>query len=298
MLAALSMPIPLWILPALFGALANALYFFGVKRLVRDVDPFLLGAVTYTAGGVLLLLVSWAAGLPAIAPDFPWAVAGTVALNIVATVLYYRALAVADLSLCIPMLAFTPVFLIAIAYVILGEVPGPAGAAGILLVAGGAYLMHWDEDWATPLAPFAMIVSNPGVMAMAGVALLFAVSSSIDKVVVLTSDPLFGSGMVFLLLGVAFSVLSLARSPHAIRPAGPFPAAALLAVSVVLAIEAFSINLAYTLAIVPYVISVKRLSIVISVVFGILLLGEGDALRRIAGSACMLAGAVVIALLG
>jgi uncharacterized membrane protein len=69
-------------------------------------------------------------------------------------------------------------------------------------------------------------------------------------------------------------------------------------VGLVLALEVVSINTAYTLAIVPYVITIKRLAIFFSVLYGGLLLGERQLGGRIVGAMVMIAGAAMIALFG
>ena len=70
------------------------------------------------------------------------------------------------------------------------------------------------------------------------------------------------------------------------------------AIGLILVVEAVSINLAYTLSIVPYVISIKRLSIFFAVLFGGYLLREGGIRARAAGSLVMVAGTALIALWG
>jgi hypothetical protein len=62
--------------------------------------------------------------------------------------------------------------------------------------------------------------------------------------------------------------------------------------------EVIAINTAYTMAIVPYVITVKRLAIFFSVLAGGLLLAERQLGGRITGAAVMIAGVAVIALWG
>jgi len=59
-----------------------------------------------------------------------------------------------------------------------------------------------------------------------------------------------------------------------------------------------AINTAYTMAIVPYVITVKRLAIFFSVLAGGLLLAERQLGGRITGAAVMIAVVAVIALGG
>src|ERR1017187_1629453 len=51
--------------------------------------------------------------------------------------LYFRALQISPLSMCIPFLAFTPVFLIPSTYIILGQKPEPIKLLGVLLIVAG-----------------------------------------------------------------------------------------------------------------------------------------------------------------
>ena len=57
-----------------------------------------------------------------------------------------------------------------------------------------------------------------------------------------------------------------------------------------------TINFAYLQAIVPYVISIKRLSVVFGVVLGGLIFHEKHILTRVAGALIMVAGSALIAL--
>ena len=51
--------------------------------------------------------------------------------------LYFRALQISPLSMCIPFLAFTPVFLIPSTYIILGQKPEPIKLLGVALIVVG-----------------------------------------------------------------------------------------------------------------------------------------------------------------
>ena len=62
------------------------------------------------------------------------------------------------------------------------------------------------------------------------------------------------------------------------------------------AAEAISINIAYTIQIVPYVIAIKRLSIIFMVLYGTILCHERGLAMRSAGAALMVGGAVIILL--
>ncbi|RQD82784.1 MAG: hypothetical protein D5R96_03875 [Methanocalculus sp. MSAO_Arc2] len=294
----------LWFFFALGGALSQAVYAGMVKSLLQERHPYVLAGFSFLSASFFLFASTMIIGPPPLGPDLFPAVFGTVLINIIATILLYQALTTSDLSLCIPMLAFTPVFLLATSFVILGELPTLLGACGMLLVATGAYLLHLDTGAgriATLMTPFLRLSRDRGIQSMLVVAFLFSISVNFDKKVVENSDPFFGSMIVFFLLATAFLFLATVRHTGHIRTNQEVrirPLMAYLAVGVVLACEIIMINLAYTLNIVPYVISIKRLAIIFSVFFGILLFQERFGWGRIIGAAIMVIGAGTIAIYG
>jgi drug/metabolite transporter (DMT)-like permease len=296
-----------WFILALAGAFCQALYNLSIKVLLRTIRPYQLAGYSFLSGSVVLFFISLFHGIPILDPGFLSAVAVTVGINIIATILFYRALSTTDLSLCTPMLAFTPVFLILTSFLILGEIPSFAGMVGILLVAAGAYLLNLEYKDGRPSSlktPLRMLAHHRGVQAMLLVAFLFSISVNYDKKVVETSDPLFGSAIVLLLLGTTFLLCDIWSGKRVSgsmkeRPRGSgkqywfFPA-----IGLILAFEGITINVAYTMEIVPYVISVKRLAIFFSVLFGGLLLAERQLAGRMIGAVVMIAGTVVIGIWG
>jgi drug/metabolite transporter (DMT)-like permease len=369
----------LWFPLALIGAVSQAAYSLSIKVLLRWFSPYRLAGFSYLACSLILLLITLFSGIPPLGPGLFPALAVSVAINVVATILFFRALATTDLSLCFPMLAFTPVFLILTSFVILGESPSAAGAAGILLVTVGAFLLARDPGDPALLTPFNTIRTERGVQLMLLVAFLYSISVNYDKEVVTNSSPLFGAALFSFFIAVAFLIIAFTirkriaaqsrriedsrdrepevpatdsqnnavpdtspemdpqNTPDNLKaepdihlwnlrcpettpeidpgntierhsssimpdlPATPFPypvPLAFAAVGAVLALEGISINTAYTLSIVPYVITVKRLSIFFAVLFGWLLLHEKHIRARMTGAIVMIAGAVVIGLWG
>jgi uncharacterized membrane protein len=148
------------------------------------------------------------------------------------------------------------------------------------------------------------------------VAFLFAVSINFDKIAMLNSDPFFGMGLTVLAVGGALLIISAYsfrksgstsfRNPGntggTTRGPGIFPSdygmylSRAAAIGTVVAIEAASINIAYNLQIVPYVIEIKRLSILFVVIFGTLVFSEHETGKRLAGAALMVTGAIIIML--
>ncbi|MDD1696043.1 MAG: DMT family transporter [Methanoregula sp.] len=308
----------LWILLALLGAVTNAAYFIIIKNYITSLDPRILTGIGFTLGGILLFVVSARIGFPVIGPEFFPAVAITVILNICGLSLIFRALSSSDLSLSMPMLSFTPVILIGTSYVILHEVPSFFGFIGICIIVSGSYVLNISAGHEHFLDPVRSMIRNRGSWYMLIVAFLFAVSISFDKIAMLNSDPFFGMALTVLAIGSAFLIISayshtvkMRRDAHLTHhipeakeqkdlQATPIPLQQIAGLSFLIglfvAIEAASINVAYTLQIVPYVIAIKRLSIIFMVLYGTIVLSEGDLEKRVMGATIMVAGAIIILL--
>ena len=305
----------LWILLALLGAVTNAGYFIIIKRYIKTIDPRILTGIGFTCGGFLLFTVSALRGFPVIGQDFFLAVAITAILNIISLSLIFKALSSSDLSLSIPMLSFTPIILIGTSYLLLNEVPSVAGIAGICIIVIGSYVLNISAEDKHFLDPVKSMLRKRGSWYMLIVAFLFAVSINFDKIAMLNSDPFFGMALTVLAIGGSFVLMAaytlisgrnMARKrdyPHYVAPVSGFPLfppkkyftlASLIGIFV--AIEAASINVAYTLQIVPYVIAIKRLSIIFVVLYGTLVFSEGETGKRLMGAVLMVAGAIIIVL--
>jgi len=314
----------LWILLALLGAVTNAAYFIIVKMFIATVDPRLLTGIGFTLGGCLLFAASALRGFPVIGPEFFPAVAITVILNILGLNLIFKALSSSDLSLSVPMLSFTPAILIGTSYVILHEVPSLPGFFGICIIVSGSYVLNISAGHEHFLDPVRSMMRNRCSWYMLIVAFLFATSINFDKIAMLNSDPFFGIALTVMSIGMGFLLISAysrldsrkrntdlagnnrvqAGLPDLTGPPGlPTRAFALkqfaglsLLVGLFVAIEAASVNVAYTLQIVPYVIAIKRLSIIFMVLYGTIVFSEGELGKRVMGAALMVAGAVIILL--
>lgn len=282
-----------WFLFAILGALSDATYYASIKKLVKELDQYVLASGVFLSASVVLFLISYVVGLPAIGPGFYSAVLVTVILNIASAILYFKALKVTDLSLAMPMVAFTPVFLIFTSFVLLNEFPTLYGMAGIFLIVLGSYVLNTGKNKAGLLDPFKEIIRNKGILFMLFVAFLYSISSNFDKIVVLNSDPVFGSSMVFLMLGLSFLFISFAKKREVVK-AYRENAHKFILVGMVIAFVAIPINIAFTMAIVPYVISLKRLNILFSVLYGGLLFKEKDIAKRLFGALLMVVGTILI----
>jgi drug/metabolite transporter (DMT)-like permease len=304
----------LWVILALTGAVTNAGYFIVTKKMLQSINPYVLAAGSFLTPALFLLFISVRSGIPVTGDRFLFAVAITAGLNIIATILVYRALATTDISLAIPMLSFTPVFLMGTSFLLLHELPTRIGALGILIIVSGSYVLNLSPGQKSIADPIRSIAQHPGVLYMLVVALIYAITVNFDKMVVMESDTVFGSAIVFVVIGSAFVIITLVSHvgicvplgfkkdpPAVIVPNQESPGkryrwmvVGFMFIGVLITIEAIVINYAYTLQIVPYIIAFKRMSIVLSVLTGAIVFHEPDLGRRLTGAVLMVLGAVLI----
>jgi uncharacterized membrane protein len=232
-------------------------------------------------------------GFPAIDPRI-WSVYVIAApLELAAILLYIRAISLSPLSLTVPFLSFTPVFLLLTSPVILGEFPQPAGIAGIILIVCGAYLLNAGAFREGLSAPVRALARERGPLLMLLVALLYSVTANFGKMGVLYSSVTFFPASYFSLIALAYAVMLLraGRLGAVLTPR-------LMLTGVLSAVMLTFHMMAVKLVLVSYMIAVKRTSLLFGILFGTLLLGEGGAKERIIAGLVMVAGILAIAFLG
>jgi drug/metabolite transporter (DMT)-like permease len=197
----MSIPLPVLLLIVACG-LGWAGFDLTRKLLVREIPPVAL--VFLLTIGSVPLFAAWMAqqGAGGPGPGYFGPALGSVLLNIVANLLFLQAMRVAPLSVTIPLLSLTPVFATLLAIPLLGELPTPAHACGILLVVAGAIGLHWRRRSADDSGQHGTL---KGALMVALTALLWSLTIPFDKLAVERANaPLHG---VVLTAGVAAGVL-------------------------------------------------------------------------------------------
>ena len=282
---------PLALLCALSLATSDAL----VKKALTGHDDVLILWLRLVVALPFLLSTLLVIPLPTLYPGFWPAVLTALPLEMLAAVLYVRALKLSPLGLTLPFLALTPVFLLVIPWLLLGERIAPAGVAGILCIAAGSYTLNLKEVRQGFLAPFRAIRREPGSRMMIAVAFIFSFTSTLGKQAIACSSPLFFAALYFSLLVLAFAPIALWRgrrelAAHSRREA--LRATFLPGISYAVSIACHMLALSLTK--VAYMISVKRLSLLFGVLYGHYLFREESLRERLLGTALMLAGVVLI----
>jgi uncharacterized membrane protein len=173
-------------------ALTQAVKDACLKRCLGEMDA----VVAVTAYSTLAACFFWvAAGLepfPVLAGEFWIILAIGGLLGVVTFALYGKALKGGDMSLTLPMLAFTPLFLLVTSPLTLGEFPSPAGVGGLLCVVGGSYVLNLRERRKGFWGPVRALWTNRFARLMLLVAAIWSVGANVDKLGLRASSP--GSG--------------------------------------------------------------------------------------------------------
>ncbi len=233
---------------------------------------------------------------PVIQPTFWIALAVSGMILTYTTLLYNKSIQLSDLSLTTPMLTLSPIFLLVTSPLILGEFPSRAGLVGIVLTVMGSYILNSKETQKGYLAPFKAMLTERGPRLMLMVALFFSVGANVDKIGVVNSSPFFW----VLSLNIVSSLLLLPimfwRTRN-ILPKIKTEMKYLVGMGLIDALALICQMTALTMAIVPYVISVKRTSALMSSLFGFFVFKEKGARERLIGVVLMLAGLIFITIL-
>lgn len=218
-------------------------------------------------------------------------------LDVTAFYLYMKAIKMSPLSLCIPFLSFTPVFMLFTGFIILGEMPNLWGGLGILLVVAGSYVINVNKVKDGYLAPFGAIITQPGSLLMLVVSVMFSFMAVLGKMAILHSSPTF-FGFLFLtsLNLITLAVFPLLGKVRWKRLLTMYTAG--LWVGLMLFFHVLCHTLAIGMVEAVYMIAVKRMSILLSVVYGWLVFREIEIRHRLMGASLMFVGVVAITLFG
>lgn len=244
------------------------------------------------------LLVSWpyflyrAASTPLPQLDYMVGVAllGHVSLFCWSLLLYVEVVSNYPLSLTVPLICFTPLFLLATSPLMLGEEFSLFGISGIALIVFGALVLYRLPESKGILGPVKALANNQGARKMLMVAFLWSLTGNFDRLGVMHSSQEFWAALDMSAIILCLFVIR-ARQSIKTRLLNFYNCLAGV-------INGFAIYFYYwaiSLQQVGYVISVKRTSVLFGVLLGNLIFKEGELKERLFGAGLMLGGVIAIA---
>lgn len=287
--------------------------------LVMGATSLLLFAVSFTTGGPQISTANWSWN-----SGFWFPMLATGLLNIGIQFANTRAKALEDLSLVAPIATSTPAIVILVGIVVLGEMPGKLGWAGIWLLALGTYTLgikdlfeklakpspkpstlemivgerrsgwrFWLSVW---LAPITSLSRSRGARWAYLAVLLALFSLNYDALTARNANVAFGAGCIFGITAVGNAVLAtLKREFTGLNVSSAIVTIVFL--GVLFTAMHVAVNTAYRATLMSHIGALKRLAIPLTLVGTYLLLGERKNFAgRLVGGLLMTAGAILIGL--
>lgn len=283
-----------WLLLALSTAFFEAVKDVFSKSGLRNIDEYVLTWCLSVFTVLFLFPVLLVIGIPSLQPNFWIALVVGGSLNTIAFLLYVKAIKQSDLSITLPIVNFTPLFLLLTSPLIVHESLTLLDFCGSLLIIAGSYVLNLKNRRDGYLAPFRSLICEPGPKLMLVVALIWSFTSAVDKVGVQNSSPLFWAISLYSFVGLALPPIMVYKSPSYFRHITR-NLKALLPIGFFNAIAIFCQMNALTMTLVVNVISVKRTSTLIGALFGFLVFQERGIRQRLLGAVIMVLGVILIA---
>ncbi len=285
----------LWIILSLLTAFFHSSKDLLSKRVLQGVNEYVVVFGTNLFALPLLLYITSLETAPIILPQFLTTLLLAGFIDSCGTLLYLKGIKASDLSLSVPLMNFTPVFMLLTSPLLIGEFPNLGGILGMLLIVIGAWTLHIHRFKEGFFVPLRALLHEPGPRFLIFVALLWSINANIHKIGIGQSSPMYYTSA---LVGVRVLFLSLAMLVHSRANVSTFLQTfpRLIPLGILNALVFACQMTAMNLALVAYVISLKRLSVVFSVFFGALLFQEERMRARVVSSLVMLLGAVIITL--
>jgi drug/metabolite transporter (DMT)-like permease len=211
-----------------------------------------------------------------ITPQFVTLLIVVTILDFFAFIFYTKSLSLTDLSLSLPMLAFTPIFVFIISYLFLNQTVSFIALFGICAIILGGYLLITQKNHLNISTPLSAVLKHSGVRLMLATSFIWGITNSLHKVGIQLSNPLFYTGIRYvalsLLLGIALFIKNRNELSQVLQwkklsslgLAGFFEAIA----------TAFQFLSQQSLTSSVLTLALKRSSLLFSAVFGYLFFGE------------------------
>ncbi len=282
----------IWLVFASLNPVSDAIRNVISKKASRKVNPAIISWFHNAIPLLLFLPLLFVLELR-LTTEFFVAVCISGIINFITAIIYHKAIAEGELSEVIPMISFTPLFLLFLSPLISGELPTAQGIAGVLLITLGSYMLNLQDMSKSLFLPLKKMFSHRPMRLMLIVAFLWSISANYDKVGVSSSSALQYSLFLNLLI-VSLStpyVFFIKKMGYTdIKP----ELKKLVLVGLFTALSYYFHMMALSMTYVAYVVALKRTSGLLTILQARFFLREGNFRNRIAGAVVMFTGVLLI----
>lgn len=282
----------MWLLFASLNPVSESLKGVFSKRASKEVDPVLISWFNNIVPALFyfpllfFIEINWE-------PDFIAGVLVSGSINIVTAILYHKALKYGDISKVVPMLSFTPLFLLLTAPLITGEKPGILGLLGVILIVVGSYLLNIKGKNGGIFSPFKEVVKNKGSRYMLIISFLWSFSSVFDKLAINSVSIWQYIAIINLYISAGLTVYAISKGVLKLDEIKK-QKMNLMAVGLFTTLSFFFHFKALSLNFAAYTIAMKRTTGLISVILGKIFFGEAGIRGRFFAALIMFLGVILI----
>lgn len=259
----------------------------------EDMNPY-VAAFGFRAFALpILSILVWFFGIPEVEETFWIALIFGGSLNVVASILYMKALKLSDISIVSPIKAMAPMALLITSPIMINEYASPVGSIGVVFVTVGVYALKLSKDQESFIEPIIKLKNDRGARYAFYVMMIYSITSNIDKIGVESSSPIFWTFSVHMFISVVIMIAMIyvtEDGPAEVRkewkkllPMGTFSG---------LGVAAQMTAITYTL--VAYVIAIKRTALIWNIIGGAILLEEDNIKKRLPGGILIIIGIIII----
>ncbi len=285
----------MWFFFSILTAFFESLKDVTSKKVLKEIDEYFVSWSLRFFSSIFLIPVLFFIEIPELGKSFFIALLSAGIIDSLTTVLYMKAIKYSDLSLSVPMLAFTPLFLLVSSPIMIGEFPNLSGLFGIAFIVAGSYVLNIQEKEKGYLGPIKVLLKEKGPKLMLIVAFIWGITSNIDKIGIRNSSPIFWTVALNFTITMLLSPIMVSKSKNSVSFIKKNFGFKIL-VGLFSALSGIFQMMAINIALVSYVISIKRTSIIMGVVFGYLIFKESNIKERLSGVLLMITGVFLITL--
>lgn len=203
---------------------------------------------------------------------------------------FTTALKISEISLVVPLLNLTPVFMLVISPMLLGEFPSKIGLLSIGLIIIGSYILNMKNPKEGFLAPFRNLLKDRGAVLMLTVSLGASITANVDKLGIAQTNVIYWSVLLNLFVIIEFGAMYLLRP----EPVNKQSLKLLFASGVIKTFSMLSFRYALTLTLAVYVVSIKRIASLFTVLYGYFLFGERHLKYRFIGAFLLVLAVILL----
>lgn len=283
----------LWAILSILSGLGDSIIFALMKKL-KKVNSAVVVWVQFAFALPFLAVLLYLNYPAKISPNVYWLAALNGLLLTLSTFILLKAIRISKLSVSLPLISLTPLFLLVISYFLLGEIPTKFGLIGVGLIVVGAYILNLKSSHGL-LMPFKSLLKVKGSFYVIIVAFIWSITASMFKMGINGSSAIYFTSLVCFFASMIMIPLLLRDFRMNINVMKS-SFASLLCLGIASAFMFAASSYAMASAIVPYVISLKRSSLIFSIFIGYFYFNERNIRNSLIGTAIMLLGGILITL--